>query len=236
MTMGAAALAEKQPTPATVAAEMAKTENGRRRRRALAAQDEFERTRHSLVVGGHEIGHVKPTRETEAKLRQDPLVRLIANETLSREQGRAAVEIREVYYAVVAGSLVRAHSLDRVQGGRNAGDTRIDRLHVEHYLPWAVYLGGRGETPALGERGAIPAERGRCPPALPLTIDVVIDGLTLARCDGARGWRNGTACRVLAYALAVYADLAGWERCRDAIGAFEQWWMTRRRSGAADFT
>jgi hypothetical protein len=73
---------------------------------------------------------------------------------------------------------------------------------------------------------------GRCPPALELTIDVVLDGSTLIDCERARGWRkHGTAAKLLTYALAVYADQAGWERNRAEMAAFEAWWG--RRAGRA---
>jgi hypothetical protein len=57
----------------------------------------------------------------------------------------------------------------------------------------------------------------------------VIEGRPLARCDASRHWRNGTAAKLLVYGLAVYTDLVGWERNRDAIAAFEAWWAGRRR-------
>jgi hypothetical protein len=34
---------------------------------------------------------------------------------------------------------------------------------------------------------------------------------------------------MLAYALALYADAAGWERSGETITAFEAWWDERKR-------
>src|SRR5262249_7702837 len=129
-------------TPRDVRAELALAEQRRRERRTAAEADHLERTRHSVVVHGHELGFVRPTAETEARLRPDPIVRLVANETLTREQGRAAVEIREIYERVAAGLLARAGDLvSRAKGGRLEMPERIAVLHAQRYLPWAHYLG-----------------------------------------------------------------------------------------------
>jgi histone H3/H4 len=200
-----------------------------------AEQDHFERTRHSFMLEGRELGYVKPTRETEAKLKADPIARLVQNETLTRERGRAAIEIREIIEATMAGMLARAADF-RTSGGRPQIPERIAMMHAQHYRPWAVYLAGQPEHPALQratqEIAAAPAQTGRCPPALELTIDVVFDGRSLIDCERARGWRkHGMAAKLLTYALAVYADQRGWERNRAEMAAFEAWWG--RRAGRA---
>jgi hypothetical protein len=207
-------------TPRDVRAALALTEQRRRERLRDAEQDHFERTRHSLIVEGHQLGHVKPTAETEAKLRADPIVRLIANETLTREQGRAAVEIRGIYERVAAGLLARTSDpATRSAGTMPQMPERTALLHTQRYLPWARYLTGS------------PLSGGRCPAALEVAIDVIIEGRALGQCDAARRWRNGTAGKLLTYALAVYTDMAGWERNRDAIATVEAWWRKRRATG-----
>lgn len=212
--------------PAASRAALALAEQRRRARRDAIERDHVERTRHSLVLGGVEIGYVKPTAETEAKLRRDPIVRLVANETLTREQGRAAVEIRTIYERLSAGLLARTSDpANRSPGTRPNLPERIALLHSQRYLPWARILGGAAADPAHGA----PAQQGRCPEALEVAIAVVIDGSTLAQCDGARRWRNGTAAQLLLYALALYADFAGWERNRDVLAAFEAGWAKRAR-------
>ncbi|HZB90760.1 MAG TPA: hypothetical protein VE397_04910 [Stellaceae bacterium] len=204
------------PAASRVALELA--EQRRRARRDASARDHFDRTRHSLVLGGVEIGYVKPTAETEAKLRPDPIVRLVANETLTREQGRAAVEIRTIYERLSAGLLARTSDpANRSPGTRPNLPERIALLHSQRYLPWARLLGGAAAEPSR----AAPAQQGRCPEALEVAIAVIIDGATLAQCDRARHWRNGTSAQLLVYALALYTDLAGWERNRDMLAAFE---------------
>jgi hypothetical protein len=212
----------------------------RARRLKLAEQDHYERTRHSLIVRETdpltgraveiEKGHLRPTPETEAKLRADPITRMIANETLSQARGQAASEIEEVWSRLVAGLWARASDLSATKGGGGGPSDRIARLHAQHYLPWAVYLGGTPGRPAIDGTPPHPPGPGNCPLALVLAIDVIIDGASLAECCRARGLRNGSASDLLVYALAVYTDLAGWETNRDEIAAFEAR-LGRRRSG-----
>jgi hypothetical protein len=216
--------------PAAARAALDLAERRRRERRRAAEQDHFERTRHSLVFDGYELGHVKPTAETQAKLRADPIVRLVANETLTREQGRAAVEIRSIYERVAAGLLARTSDpATRSAGSFPQMPERTALLHAQRYLPWVHYLAGRPAAAPGGTAPVRPAGAGRCPAALTVAIDVVIEGKSLAQCDAARHWRNGTAAKLLTYALAVYTDLVGWERNRDGIAAFEAWWGQRRK-------
>lgn len=197
--------------------------NERRERLRAADQDHYERTRHSLVLGGHELGYLKPTAETEARLRPDPIARLVASETLSREQGRAAVEIREIFERIGGALFGRASDLaERSRGARREISDRVTTLHAARYLPWARYLGGWPAT-----RGA-EATAGRCPPALEVTVDCAVFQLALRVVDLREGWRRGTATGLLCYALMLYADLAGWERNRPAIAAFEAAWRARR--------
>jgi hypothetical protein len=209
----------------------ARDDRARLARLRAAEQDHFERTRHSFILDGRELGYVKPTRETEAKLRPDPIAKMVANESLTRERGRAAIEIREVIEALMAGMLARAADF-RTSGGRPQIPERIAMMHAQQYRPWAEYLAGRPERAALSRESqpiaAAPGQAGRCPPALELAIDVVFDGRSLIDCERARGWRkHGTAAKLLTYALAVYADQAGWERNRAEMAGFEAWWGRR---------
>jgi hypothetical protein len=212
---------------------LALAEEQRRARLAAAARDHEERTRRSLLIAGHEVGTIKPTAETEAKLRPDPIVRLVANETLTREQGRAAVEIRLIYERVAGGLLARTGDpANRSPGTAPDLPERIALLHTQRYLPWARYLAGAAaEEPApagsLSARPARPARSGKCGEALDIAVAVAIEHRSLNECDAARLWRHGMAAKLLTYALAVYADIAGWERGRDTIAAFEAWWEKR---------
>jgi hypothetical protein len=76
----------------------------------------FERTWRAATVDGQEVGRVLPTRATEARLRPDPIVRLVASERLTRERGHAAVEIRHIYERISGGLLARATDLNRAGG------------------------------------------------------------------------------------------------------------------------
>lgn len=210
-------------------AALQQREKLRRARRAALERDHFERTRHSLLLGGHELGHVKATAETEARLRPDPIARLVANETLTAAQGRAAVEIRMIFERISAALLARAGNLE-LRGPRGSSNLaeRVALLHARRYLPWARYLAGQpAEEPPRGAASK-PAKSGRCAAALEIAIELVIDQRSLSDCDAGRRWRNGTAGKLLAYALAVYADIAGWERGGAAIAAFEAWWAKRQ--------
>ena len=242
-------------TSAGARAALLRAAQAKRQRIAAADQDHYDRTRHSFIYEGQELGYVKPTAETQARLRPDPIARLVANETLTREQGRAALEIRIVYERIAAGLLSRSRDLAGASSGhRTEVSDHIAVLHATRYLPWARYLGGdqeNGESALRQARERLAEARrlrlhdriasaeaeivlaqmtiaGRCRPALEMTIDTLIDGCSLAECDAARRWRRGTATTVLAYALAVYADRAGWENSRAAIAEFEAGWARRR--------
>jgi hypothetical protein len=191
--------------------------------------DHIERTRHSFILDGRELGYVRPTRETEAKLRPDPIVRLVANGTLSRARGDAAMEIRDIFEHLVAGLWSRAIDVSASKGGGGGPSDRIATLHAGRYLPWAFYLGGGPAAAPIKGRPGKPSKPGRCPRALEMSIAVIIDGATLSECDARHHRREGTAAKLLTYALAVYADIAGWEQNRGEIQAFETGWQGSRR-------
>jgi len=201
--------------------------------RGEANADEYERTRHSNVFEGMELGFVRPTAQTESKLRRDPVDTLSSNGRISKAQVKAAQEIRLIYETLVCSMLARASSPERVGGGRGQMPGHIADLHMEHYLPWAYYLGGRpyGAHPLKDKFMKIP-KRGRCRPALESAISVVVDGLTLAACETLNGWRHGFASEVIDYALAVYSEFAGWEQHKDKINEFEHNWRKRARAMA----
>jgi hypothetical protein len=211
------ALAKKKEPPSGARAALLRSASDRARRLRLADQDHFDRTRHSLVVGGHEIGHVKPTAETERRLRPDTIARLVGQEALTVQQGRAALEIREVYETIAGGLFGRASDLaDRHRGGRREPSDRIATLHARRYLPWARQLGGAPAGPPPAE-----ATPGRCRDALQTAIDVAVFGYSLAEIDAAGRWRKGRGLLLLTYALAVYCEIAGTEREPGVTAALE---------------
>lgn len=215
--------------PAQTKMLLAQTEAERMKRIRHADQDHYGRTRQSFIVDGVEHGKMFPTAQTESKLKQSTLTKMFENRNLSPEQIAAAMEIASVYQSLVARLFCRAAAMgERVNAHRPTHETALDRLHSSNYLPWATYLGGRADH---GKHDGIPVYgvEGRCPVALELTIDVVVDGMSLDECERLRHWRKkGTAGELLGYALMVYTDIAGWERCRGRIADFEER-LARRR-------
>jgi hypothetical protein len=69
----------------------ARDDRARLARLRAAEQDHFERTRHSFILDGRELGYVKPTRETEAKLRPDPIENHVACGAYSQAKAPLAV-------------------------------------------------------------------------------------------------------------------------------------------------
>lgn len=172
--------------------------------------------------------------EPEAELKPDPIDRLVANRTLTPAQGRAAGEIRFIR-EYTAGAPPAGAEDPGARGSRGFFGIAewVAMLHAQRYLPWVGYLAERatrGSAPGEGSvaLAASSAREGRCEAALDIAIAFVIEGKTLRECDTVRRWRSGTASKLLAYALAVYADIAGWESRRDAIFKFEAWWSERR--------
>lgn len=196
------------------------------------AEDHYERTRRSFILDGQELGFVKPTAETQGKLGADPLARLLAKGSLTEEQVRAGLEIRDIYRMVSAGLFARAAPVERTGRSRSPVSERLAHLHRDRYLPWAAYLGGSANAPAV-QAGTIElpgraARHGTLPVAVEITIDIVIDGKSLAEVECERRWRHAMAGEILRYALAVYSQLAGWERNGALIAAFEAKWRRRR--------
>lgn len=208
------------------------------RRRTLldtAEPGHFERTPRSFLADRDELDRVEPAAEARAgaRFKRDLVIRLVGVGTLTHEQGRAAQEIQMIHERIGTGPPARADD-PGARGPRGwFGVTEwVVRLHAQHYRPWVRYLAGRAaEAPAPEAQplglAAPPAREGRCAAALAVALEVLVDGRSLRECDAARRWRNGTAAKVLAYALAVYADIAGWERGGDAVAAFEAWWGRR---------
>lgn len=176
----------------------------------LEDADHFDRTR----VGER----LRPTRQTEARLLRCPVATLVESGALSVEQGRASEEIHEVYVGILGGLLSHAALSERKERGKGDMAERLADRHANHYLPWATYLGGRSPFRDL------PAVIGTCQPALELTIDVVIDGATLAGCAAKFHCHHSFAREMLRYSLSVYAGIAGWEDNRQAVTAFEIAW------------
>jgi hypothetical protein len=205
--------------------------------RARDTLDEYERTRHSFIYEGVELGFVRATRATEQRLRPDPISRLLANETITKDQARAGVEIRTIYESIVSSMLARSGNAERVARGAGGMPEYIATIHATRYLPWAYYLGGRPHCgrerlPVGGEsRYAKIGGHGRCRLALEIAIAVIVEGASIAEVDASMGWgKHSKASKYIRYTLALYSDIAGWEQNRDEIADFE---MTFGRRKAA---
>lgn len=215
----------EQTDPRQTRRALLQAANERRERLRAADQDHFERTRHSFIYAGAELGYIKPTAETEERLRPDPIARLVANETLTREHGKAAVEIREIFERIGGALFGRASDLaERSRGARREPSDRISTLHARLYLPWARHLGG-------WPTGLVEAIPGRCPPALEVAIECGVFGVAPRAVDRRERWGSDTAAALLRYALMVYCDLAGWDRARAQIAAIEDVYRARGVAG-----
>jgi hypothetical protein len=187
--------------------------------RAEAAADEAKRTAKETLL--------QPTRQTETRLRPDVLNRMLKSGSLTTQQGWAADQIHAVYTAVLAGLLAKAGMAERRSPGKTELAEKLAEWRKDHYIPWTDYLGGHAQDDRR------PARLGKCREALQLAIEVVIDGRSLEECEQMFGWRRkGTAGEVLRYALAVYSDIAGWERNGEMMMAFEEKWNRPRRKAA----
>lgn len=108
----------------------------------------------------HTEERIGPTPETLAKLKPDPLAVMLQRGQIEEGQVDAAIEIREVYGAIVGGCSARANDLNR--GGHGGISDRIAWLHSNRYLPWIRECGKHparlvldlvwfGQPPAKGQ-------------------------------------------------------------------------------------
>lgn len=132
-------------------------------------------------------GEVAPTEQTKARLRPDPLRRLMLNGFLDQWHVQAADEIREVYEALVSSMWARAAGMDRSGGG---GGRRyvppIERLrgrildrYQRHYLPWANEWSDAWWGTCSIARGPTSAPHLT---VMQVVISITVDGWTLKEC------------------------------------------------------
>jgi hypothetical protein len=151
------------------------------RRIRIDAQDHFERTRLRDLI--------KPTRETEAKLRPDPLEWLHAKLHIGDAERDAGLEIRAVYAAICGAVLSRSGWPTDRQPGRGGGmPAWMAEKYRDHWKPWADDLGKRR-------------------PMLEITIDTIIDEYSFGSIDRRHHWKNGKAQNLVVEALGLYALL-----------------------------
>ncbi len=155
-----------------------------------------------------------PTKETRARLRADPLLRLLQLGRLEARQLAAAEDIRKVFEALTLRLGARALDLTVMREG-SAGRGRflqpfermredLYRRYREVFLPWARTLEARRVTGAP------------CP--LAQVLEIVIEGRPLGASARRLKKRRSRALEevvaMLADALSLYADRAGIGRPR----------------------
>lgn len=157
-------------------------------------------------------GEIGPTEATKARLRPDVLRRLHHNGRIDIDQLLAAIEIREVYEAVVRDLLPRAGRFAPGGSGRTAFVPAIERMPARlarryelAYLPWVARFADR-----RWHRGGKRIALARAPLEVMIdvvvenrTIDEVVSGLGVPRACG-----REMVLDLLADALTAYATLS----------------------------
>jgi len=144
---------------------------------------------------------VGPTPETAAKLKPDPILTMRRQKAnpLWGEDVMAAEEIRRVYVFLVSGMFAKAQRLEAGIAGHDSERVPLAMIDANRrYTVWRKW------AEVQHKRGGLPY--------LPVTIDVVVDGLSCAQVDANRRWRKGNASTALREALREYAYMAGWIR------------------------
>lgn len=140
----------------------------------------------------------RATRETLAKLRPDPVWRMLSSGQILKEHEMAVAEIREAFAFITDPVALRVSNpsnptrLPRTTPAFERETERLVRLK-RRYLDWVDRLGRQG---------------------LPIwpVFDVAIDELSCRRVDRLRRKRNGTTKRLLIQTLDLYCEMAGWIR------------------------
>jgi hypothetical protein len=206
----------------TVAGTKARTL--RRRFMRKEEMDHYERT--------HRSGLIKPTKQTEALKTKCPIAEMFSRQSLDAMEVLAAREIGRVWETVCAGMFSKAVALG--SGSKSVSDGpywRIALAHSLRYKPWSDTLSGVKHQPlnideikrilpkvdAAGLASIVSksVERSasvyhRCPPeTLSVIIDAVIEGHSCNRLDRDRGWRKGSAAKMIKAGLELYVKMAG---------------------------
>lgn len=166
-----------------------------------------------------------PTAESAVKrpARRDPVEALASQGSLSEAQHRAAVQIRDVYYALTKALMPSARDLSGALAGRQKKGAKSVRepadqmpaglLETERYAytPWRSWLESLSVADLVQrvDPSARPTRQSQAVTALPVVMDVLIDGQALTTTDRAHGLRNGSAAQCLRGALSEYARLTG---------------------------
>lgn len=149
-----------------------------------------------------------PTRETVRKLREDPVLFLLARGTIDKDDQKAIEEIRELRFKLTMGltagggggggekvdtsSKTYVHPIERLTA-------RQDALFVHVYKPWAAAHNKGGIR--LGKKGRV-LELNQ----FNLVVSVVEDGVPLTKLEGEHRVRNGSLSKPFTSAIRKFAD------------------------------
>ena len=172
---------------------MAKQRKRTRKQRLRIGLAVTVRSDHDRAVG--------PTPETAAKLKPDPILTMRGQKVnpLWGEDVLAAEEIRRVYAFLVACMFAKVQRFEARSAGADSERVPLSMIDANgRYTRWRKW------ADIEHKRGGMPY--------LPVTIDIVVDGLSCAEVDANRRWRKGKAATALREALREYAYMAGWVR------------------------
>ena len=166
------------------------------------------RKRGDPVESGADVTSIGPTAETRSKLRQDTLRAMLRAGAIRSEHLAAAGEIRDMWEALTTGITARsswpsdpARAVIRL--GRRVFQAPWEHLSERRLGRWRrIYKSWSVET---GRVDVVPGHS-----RLELTIDVVVDGHSLAEVERRLRLRHGVASQHLRAALTLYAEMAGW--------------------------
>ncbi|MFQ5534687.1 MAG: hypothetical protein ACE5EM_07700 [Sphingomonadales bacterium] len=156
------------------------------------AKNKRRKARGSGQVSGGEARNDKPTAQTRAKLKPDPLWALAQRGVLSNEQIQAAWDIRAAFEIITVPVRLRLASLEKIDCG--AADHRESERSIrllKQYNAWIDEM----------TRYRLPAGP---------VLDIVVESLSCREVDRRRRVRKGTARNLLVEALDLYCKVVGW--------------------------
>ena len=149
-----------------------------------------------------------PTRQTVRKLKQDPVLVLLARGTINKDDEKTIQELRELRFKITMGltpggggqagekvdtsTKTYTHPIERLTA-------RQDKLFIHVYKPWAAEQNRAGVR--LGKRG-----RKLDLTPFNLVVAIIEDSVPLAKMETHHKVRNGSLSRPFTTALRKFAD------------------------------
>ena len=163
-------------------------------KQALARADARAR---ALIQGDREsayrdsrMGYAGPTTETRRKLMPHAIDTLLDRGVIDQSQASMLDQIARAYVLVTAGTGVRSSGWERVDGGRMpSGECPAEVMLMRQYARWWDRL----KQASLAR-------------AMPVVVDVAVDGLSLNEISRRRRIDKRTAKRALVQGLACWAE------------------------------